>query len=72
MYTAIQKIVQLKSEIKLEYVYNVLIAAIIVIILMLALIALHRPIRLLLHAESLKSIALKNNDSSIDLRRNPP
>jgi len=46
MYTAIQKIVQLKSEVKLEYVYNVLIVAIIILILMLALIALHRPISL--------------------------
>ncbi|MEZ2904099.1 hypothetical protein ACBQ24_15470 [Acinetobacter terrestris] len=44
MHIAIQKIVQLKSEIKLENVYNVLIIAIIAIILILALIALHRPI----------------------------
>ena len=44
MHIAIQKIAQLKSEIKLEDVYNVLIVSIIVIILALALIALHRPI----------------------------
>jgi len=44
MHIAIQKIVQLKSEIKLENVYNVLIVTIIAIILILALIALHRPI----------------------------
>ncbi|WP_425916606.1 hypothetical protein [Acinetobacter sp. TSRC1-2] len=44
MHIAIQKIVQLKSEIKLENVYNVLIVTIIAIILTLALIALHRPI----------------------------
>ena len=43
MHIAIQKIAQLKSEIKLEDVYNVLIVSIIVIILALALIALHRP-----------------------------
>ena len=44
MHIAIQKIAQLKSEIKLEDVYNVLIVSIIVIILALAVIALHRPI----------------------------
>jgi len=37
MHIAIQKIVQLKSEIKLENVYNVLIVAIIAIILILAI-----------------------------------
>ncbi|MEG0198803.1 MAG: hypothetical protein RR676_16855, partial [Acinetobacter sp.] len=46
MHIAIQKIVQFKSNIKLEYVYNVLIVTIVAIILMLALIALHRPISL--------------------------
>ena len=46
MHIAIQKIVQFKSNIKLEYVYNVLIVSIVAIILMLALIALHRPISL--------------------------
>ncbi len=46
MHIAIQKIVQFKSEIKLESVYNVLVVTIIAIILMLALIALHRPISL--------------------------
>ena len=47
MHIAIQKIVQFKSNIKLEYVYNVLIVTIVAIILMLALIALHRPISLM-------------------------
>ena len=47
MHIAIQKIVQFKSNIKLEYVYNVLIVSIVAIILMLALIALHRPISLM-------------------------
>lgn len=46
MHIAIQKIVQFKSNIKLEYVYNVLIVTIVAIILTLALIALHRPISL--------------------------
>ena len=46
MHIAIQKIVQFKSNIKLVYVYNVLIVTIVAIILMLALIALHRPISL--------------------------
>ncbi|MEJ2898975.1 hypothetical protein [Acinetobacter sp. NS-4] len=44
MHIALQKIVQLKSQIKLEDIYNGFIATIIVIILSLALIALHRPI----------------------------
>ncbi len=44
MHIAIQKIVQLKSKIKLENVYNMLIVTIIAIILILAFIALHRPI----------------------------
>ncbi|MGE8561981.1 MAG: hypothetical protein ACN6NJ_13725 [Acinetobacter sp.] len=44
MHIAIQKIIELKSEIKLEKVYNVLIVTIIAIILILASIALHRPI----------------------------
>ena len=47
MHIAIQKIVQFKSNIKLEYVYNVLIVTIVAVILMLALIALHRPISLM-------------------------
>ena len=47
MHIAIQKIVQFKSNIKLEYVYNVLIVTIVAVILMLALIALHRPISLI-------------------------
>ena len=46
MHIAIQKTVQFKSNIKLEYVYNVLIVTIVAVILMLALIALHRPISL--------------------------
>lgn len=44
MHIAIQKIVQLKSELKLEYLYNILIAFIITIILVLASFALYRPI----------------------------
>ncbi|MGE8563697.1 MAG: hypothetical protein ACN6NM_07850 [Acinetobacter bohemicus] len=47
MHIGIQKIVQFKSNIKLEYVYNVLIVTIVAVILMLALIALHRPISLM-------------------------
>ena len=47
MHIAIQKIIQFKSNIKLEYVYNVLIVTIVAVILMLALIALHRPISLM-------------------------
>jgi len=44
MHIAIQKIVQFKSNIKLEYVYNVLIVSIVAIILMLALIAHKEPV----------------------------
>jgi hypothetical protein len=44
MHIALQKIVQLKSQIKLEDIYNGFIATIIAIILILAFIALHRPI----------------------------
>ena len=44
MHIALQKIVQLKSQIKLEDIYNGFIATIIAIILSLAFIALHRPI----------------------------
>ena len=46
MHIAIHKIVQFKSNLKFEYVYNVLILNNDAVILMLALIALHRPISL--------------------------
>ncbi|MGE8558809.1 MULTISPECIES: hypothetical protein [unclassified Acinetobacter] len=44
MHIALQKIVQLKSKIKLEDIYNGFIVTIIAIILILAFTALHRPI----------------------------
>jgi len=44
MHIALQKIVQLKSKIKLEDIYNGFIVTIIATILVLAFIALHRPI----------------------------
>ncbi len=44
MHIALQKIVQLKSQIKLEDIYNGFIVIIIAIILILAYAALHRPI----------------------------
>lgn len=47
MRIAIEKIVQLKSEIKLEYFYNILIVSIITIIIFLASFALYRPISVL-------------------------
>ncbi|MGX5700711.1 hypothetical protein E0H88_09280 [Acinetobacter sp. ANC 4216] len=44
MHIALQKIVHLKSKIKLEDIYNGFVVTIIAIILILAFIALHRPI----------------------------
>ena len=56
MHIAIQKIAQLKSEIKLESVYNVLIVTIITLILLLAFIALHRPISVI-QFENIKKLS---------------
>lgn len=44
MHTAIQKIVQFKSELKLESIYNLVVIIIIFVILFLASTALYRPI----------------------------
>lgn len=44
MHIALQKIVQLKAQIKLEDIYNGCVVAIIAMILILAFIGLHRPI----------------------------
>lgn len=47
MHIAIQKIIRFKAELKLEYLYNILIVFIITIILFLASFALYRPISVL-------------------------